>query len=60
MKVNASCLDCEDRYLGCHDKCEKYKRFKELNEQQKTMEAEYYKKHGVKDFRYYRNRWHSS
>ena len=23
------CKDCEDRYLACHDKCEKYKEWKD-------------------------------
>lgn len=24
-KVNKSpCLDCEERHIGCHDKCERY------------------------------------
>jgi predicted methyltransferase len=25
-----SCKDCKDRSLGCHDKCEKYKSFKNM------------------------------
>jgi hypothetical protein len=25
----SSCKNCKDRYLGCHDKCEKYQKFKE-------------------------------
>ena len=25
---NAPCKDCKDRYLGCHDKCDRYKEFK--------------------------------
>lgn len=26
--ANAPCLDCKDRFIGCHSKCEKYKQFK--------------------------------
>lgn len=26
-RPNAPCKDCSDRYLGCHDKCEKYQKF---------------------------------
>lgn len=29
----APCKDCTDRELGCHSKCEKYKAFKEWNDQ---------------------------
>lgn len=29
MKPQAPCKDCKDRYLGCHDRCEKYKTFRE-------------------------------
>ena len=24
MKKNSVCKNCEDRYIGCHGKCEKY------------------------------------
>lgn len=27
MKPQAPCKDCDERYLGCHDRCEKYKEF---------------------------------
>lgn len=30
-----SCKDCQDRYVGCHSKCEKYKAKKELHEKRK-------------------------
>ena len=29
-KIDAPCYGCPDRYLGCHDTCEKYKEFKNL------------------------------
>lgn len=28
-KYQSPCKDCEKRYLGCHDHCEEYKKFKE-------------------------------
>ena len=27
--IDAPCLGCDDRYLGCHDRCENYKAYKE-------------------------------
>ena len=27
-----TCKDCKDRYIGCHDRCEKYQQFKKENE----------------------------
>lgn len=29
MKKYSSCLNCENRYLGCHSNCEKYKEYKQ-------------------------------
>lgn len=29
MAVDFSCKGCKDRYVGCHSKCEKYKKEKE-------------------------------
>lgn len=26
---NSTCKDCNERYLGCHDSCEKYQAYKE-------------------------------
>lgn len=45
--MNATCKDCKERYVGCHDKCEEYQRFKKLNEEEKLKarlesEARYY------------------
>ena len=37
-----ACLNCQDRYSGCHDKCEKYKQEKEKIEQAKIRKNEYY------------------
>lgn len=28
-RVKSPCLNCEDRELACHDRCERYKKFKE-------------------------------
>lgn len=28
MRIESPCKDCPDRYLGCHDRCEKYQAFK--------------------------------
>ena len=37
-----ACLNCQDRYLGCHDECEKHKLEKLKNEQAKIRKNEYY------------------
>ena len=28
-KSCSSCLDCKERFVGCHSKCKKYKEFKD-------------------------------
>ena len=28
-QILSTCKDCTDRFLGCHDKCDKYKQAKE-------------------------------
>ena len=33
--IESCCKDCEDRQLGCHSLCEKYKKFKEYVERKK-------------------------
>ena len=33
--ISGCCKECEDRYLGCHDHCDKYKAAKEDWEQYK-------------------------
>lgn len=30
--MKCDCKGCEDRYVGCHSVCEKYKKFQEENE----------------------------
>lgn len=37
MKIT-SCRNCEDRYLGCHDHCEKYLSQKRANEEARERE----------------------
>lgn len=32
------CKDCKDRYLGCHDRCEKYQQFKKRNDEIREKE----------------------
>jgi hypothetical protein len=39
MKI---CMNCQNRYLGCHSQCEKYKLEKEKIEQAKIRKNEYY------------------
>lgn len=34
-KTTFSCKDCRERYVGCHSKCETYKREWEANEKRK-------------------------
>ena len=36
----SSCLNCQERYLGCHDRCEKYQAAKEKNEEMKKKRCE--------------------
>lgn len=26
--MNAPCYNCDERYIGCHDSCEKYREYK--------------------------------
>lgn len=37
--MTAPCKDCNDRQLGCHGTCERYKKWKE-----RTMRSDEYKK----------------
>lgn len=38
QKNNACCYECPDREIGCHSKCEKYKKFrKELDKKKKSI-----------------------
>lgn len=34
---NGPCKDCPDRFIGCHDECEKYKSFREELERCKKI-----------------------
>lgn len=36
--IKISCYKCEERYIGCHGKCEKYKEFKKEIERRKKIE----------------------
>lgn len=39
--VKGYCLNCTERYLGCHSKCEKYKKYKkELAEYNNKVKIE--------------------
>lgn len=38
-KLPFTCKDCPDRYPGCHDHCNKYKREKAIWDKQKAEEA---------------------
>lgn len=49
MREMPPCYKCENRYLGCHDYCDKYQEFRQnrnnfLNEQRKRnkIERDYY------------------
>jgi hypothetical protein len=49
MRNTPPCYNCEKRYLGCHDYCDKYQEFRQnrnklLNEQRKRtkIECDYY------------------
>lgn len=35
MVAKAPCKNCEDRQLGCHSQCERYKKFKEESQAEK-------------------------
>lgn len=34
-KLHSPCKFCDNRYLGCHKECEKYKDFQKKNEEQR-------------------------
>lgn len=40
MKMHESCYYCTKRHVGCHDKCEKYKAFKENLDREKELRKE--------------------
>ena len=33
----APCKDCQDRYLGCHSNCDRYRKFLQENERIKEL-----------------------
>ena len=39
-KATAPCYKCEERQLGCHSSCEKYKEYAGIVEQNRTERAE--------------------
>ena len=42
MKKENPCKGCEDRYIGCHDSCFRYGKWKEEREVEKARRREYY------------------
>ena len=36
--MESKCKNCQDRYVGCHDKCEHYKAYKKYIEEKKEKE----------------------
>ena len=41
--IEGPCMDCTDRVLGCHSKCEKYKEYSQKVKQAKTEITQRYK-----------------
>ena len=37
----APCKGCPDRYLGCHDRCERFNKWKDRLHERKAREKEY-------------------
>jgi len=37
MRINSPCKGCQDRYLGCHDRCDSFKDFKDKTEIQNEL-----------------------
>lgn len=35
MRLFQKCINCEERYLGCHDECEYYLKDKKINDKVK-------------------------
>ena len=38
--LKAPCKDCPDRYLGCHDHCDKFKEFRRNQDEFKRLRKE--------------------
>lgn len=55
------CFECEERYLGCHGKCEKYQAFTEERNSNKIVRHEIFASQmfygDEKDFRKFRKSW---
>ena len=51
-KHSFECQGCSDREPGCHDRCEKYQKFKTEIEHDKKLKRDYQRKHGVEIFPY--------
>lgn len=32
IEVSEKCIDCKNRYVGCHDNCKNYLEYKEMSE----------------------------
>ena len=51
-RVDVPCLNCQDRFLGCHSVCKKYKEFKEyknnINEQRHQLLHDLHKSYIVR------------
>ena len=44
--MRVPCLDCEEREVGCHSKCPKYKDFLIRNQKRKEDDREFYSRFG--------------
>lgn len=60
MNINPPCLNCKDRYLGCHDHCNNYQTWitdrKENERKTLCAEEEYYGFKQAKEERIYRHK----
>lgn len=52
--LKAPCKDCPDRYLGCHDHCDKYKAF---DVERKAIQEQRFKQRQT-DYDYFKIRQH--
>ena len=43
--VQSPCLDCKDRCVGCHSKCEKFKTFRDAVDKKLSDKREFKKQH---------------
>ncbi|WP_236915708.1 hypothetical protein [Clostridium sp. Cult2] len=46
--MSKTCINCEDRHLGCHSKCKKYQEFKK--EREKFRKKKYSNNFEYKDY----------